>query len=711
MMMKQAFLIFALIFAACGDDQATGSTNPTPTESDAGPDARTEPDAAPDLRVPRFVTINMTPGRTSYAIGAKLLPEVVVYDLNGEVIPEALFDLTMAPGESARRDGDRWELLSEGGVTFTACALTPGADGRGVCGDDLIVVDNSPPVIIIEAPFPGEQIDGATTTIRVAGRATDTHGDVVVYINGQEVPVVAGRFETVVTPRFGVNHVEVTATDQVNPKSTISGVDFLWAPVYEPILFDKPGIEIDDAIVFWMGQPFVDDSSPLTRRNDGKYLTKDLVDILELVLRYVDLNQQIANPIIDSAGAYLTVQNIDIGKPRIIGEVVNGGIELYLQISDLLVTTQGGLDINGQVLNLSGGIEATMSALVRLNVTKNGTGPVQVTVGALELAVEDATSDFVSPEANAIFTLAQSALRSTLETLLVDTVEAAFVNQLPDLLLGTIGALDTALQNQSFDLNLGLGTPLTLFFDARMTRLNTFRRSRLEAGLAAKAYLDVPRVHLESRGIPATQIASVNPFFASSRIQIALKESLINGLLHCLWDAGMLDLDVTEQLPITAERAIISAKIQPLIRPPLEGQDSTTVLQVGQLELEVKVLGRTDRYGVNIETNMVFELVDGSLELVVDSEPRIITWVISSSVGGALLSPDGLETLIRTQVYPQLVTALNSSLSIALPVPDLSGLGTLAPALSAFEVEFGLARPVVMREGYLMVDATLDGTL
>lgn len=703
-----------LLASACGDDeQPVPSQNEEDVrvEPDAGTDVREEPDVAPQVPQPRFATLNMAPARTVYAVGTRVLPEVTVLDLSGQPIPEPLVDITYSPGDAARAVDGRWELLKEGQVTFTACALVPGPDGLAVCASDTLVVDNGPPAVVIESPVGGFQSNDAGAQVRVEGTATDTHGEVVVFVNGAEVALVDGRFETDVDLRFGVNHVEVVASDQVNPAAGVAAVDVLWAPSYLPVLEDRPGVALDDAIVFWLGQAFVDDRSPMRREPDGTYKTHDLVDILELVLRYVDLNQQVTNPVLNSAGAYLTVENIDIGKPRLVGDVVDGGIELFVQLNDLAMSTQGGLDINGQVLNLSGDIEATMSALIRLDVVKAGpTSPVEVTVGRLELAVESATANFASPDANAIFALAQSALRTTLETLLLEAVQGAFVDQLPTLLSGTLGALDTALQDQSIDLDLGFGAPLTLLLDARMTRLETHRRSRLEAGLSGSASLDTARLQPGSFGIPS-QGATVDPFFDSSRIQIGVQEAFVNGLLHGLWDAGLLELDVTEQLPIQAERATISAKIQPLMRPPLEGQDGTVVLQVGQLELLIEALGRQDRYGVNLEAAATFELVGNALSVSFSPTPVVETWVIASGDTGPLLTAEGLEQLLLGRVYPELLGALSGGLSLSLPVPDLSGLGSVAPALSSFSVAFGLARPMVMRDGWLVVDATLDGEL
>ncbi len=715
--------VLAVALPACaGDDtvdMVNNSSEPDMVMEDAGitdPDVRTQPDVRTGP-FPRFVGINMEPGRPVYATGAALLANVQVFDVEGEPTDELLYEVSVEPETAAtQNDSGRWVLEEEGSVTFTACAVKEGVEGEEVCASDTVVVDNASPTITITKPEPGAELDAdAMGMIEVAGQVTDTHGEPALFINGEPVDLTNdGTFASTVEPSFGINHIEFAASDGINPATTEQAVDVMWAFGYQaPPESARPEIDATSGLILWLGQRFVDDGVPPSVGMDGSRLTHDLADIIELVLLNIDFLSQITNPVVDTSGFTLNVNNIDIGKPTVIADITDDGIEMFIQIQDLIATTEGGLSIEGQNLNLDGDVTANFSALASLQVSKPSAGnPVQVEVGTVALAVEEANANFASAEANAIFELAQSALRTTLESLLITTIEEAFVNELPVLISDLLNGLDGALADQSLDLDIGLGTPITLNFDGGISAIETVFRNRLQADLDLTGNVDVMQAWPDSRGIALLEPMPVGtPFFESSRIQLGVKTSFANGLMHTLWNAGLLELDVTEQLPITAESALISARLPPLIRPPLEGQTDDFIVQIGQLELTLALAGRQETHGIYIETGIDFVVDNNALTVNFDDMPTIETWLISTSEDEPLLTADVLESLLLMQVYPELLSALTDGLSIPLPLPDLSGLGNVAAPLAAFELTLSTVRPVTVREGYIVLDAELNGRL
>ena len=710
-------LIFSAFALGCGDDssQPVNANNPDQERPDPEEEEPREEEPEPQTPqiYPKFLLVNFEPARTVYSVGIALLPNVTVLDEDLNPIEGAEFEVTTEPPGAARENqAGRWELLREGNVRFLVCASKRNRDGEAVCGTDRVLVDNSPPEITITRPLPGAQLDAVSSPmIEVLGSVAETNGDPIVLVNGEEVPVLGGTFSALVEPQFGVNHIEVAATDRINPKTTVTGVDVLWAPLYQAVEGETPAFELDPAIGLWLGQDFVDDGRPVARLPDGTETTDDLVDILNLILLYLDLSEQIPNPVVDSGGFTLRVPSVDIGKPRVVANIVPGGIEIYLQLTDVEAQTQGGLTLEGQSLNLNGSIFATISGLIRLNISKaSASAPLEVSVDEITIAVESATSQFASADANAVFTLAQSVLRTTIEDLLVDTLNGSFIDQLPALLEDTLGGLDSALKDQSIELDLGFGTPLTLNLDAGISSISTKYRHSLHAPLQATTSIDTLRTQPSTRGVPLMQ-APANPFFNSSRIQIGLRLGFLNGLLHTLWDAGILELDVVDQLPIQADEAFVSAKLQPMIIPPLEGQDGTFVVQLGQVELTISFLGKTDVYGLNLELPVDFGIVGDSIQLGLDAEPEIKAWVISTERESPILTPEALIQLFKSQVFPELLAALGDGLSIPLPVPELTGLGGIAPPLGAFSIAFDLYRRIEVRNEWIVLDMTLQGTL
>lgn len=714
------------IGGACSDDEPQAPESEMISDDDRDDDVDEsvdeKPREDPDVNVgpiPRFLVINIEPGRVVYPTGLAVLPVVDVYDLEGEEAPTLLHDVSVQPPGSAElNDAGRWVLLEEGTISFEACAQKLGPDDEPVCATDTIVVDDSSPTIEVDSPLPGAELDAdSNPTIVVEGRVTDSHGEPVLFVNGQIVALEDGEFSTEVTPRPGINHIALAASDGINPETTNFGLDVMWAhdyredsPVQNP---DAPGLFLEDGIVLRLGQNFVDDGVSTRLGPDGSVQTRDLADILELVVVNIDFASQISNPVVSTGGFELSVLSVDVGKPTIIADITDDGIDMYIQMRDLIVTTSGGLEVEGQSLDLDGDVVATFSALASIEIDKASPGaPVEAQVDEVLLAVEDADANFASPEANAIFELAQSALRTTLEDLILDSIEGAFVDELPGLIADLFDGLDAALSDQSIDLDIGFGEPLALGLDAGIANLETVYRNRLLAGLDVDLWVEGQSLWEDSRGVALLEPASMStPFFDQGRVQLALSTTLVNGLFHTLWDGGLLELDVTDEVPVNLDSALVSAKLPPVLRPPLEGQDADVVLQIGQLELDIVLGDIRETHAVNIEAGITIDLDSGQLSVEFDDDPRIRTWLIETSEDAPLLTQALLESLLRTEIYTALQDALSDGLALPLPIPELGGLSAIAPALTDFELTVSSASPLASREGYLVLDLDLIGSL
>lgn len=694
-----------------GDEPDVGTTNNgLPDAGDPGPGP--QPDMGELENFPSGVFIRMTPGRETYPVGIRLLPEIETFDAFGDPA-EFEVTVTVEPPEAAMLVEDRYEMLAEGIVRFTACTVENGLDGVPVCGWDEVVVDNGPPDIKLTAPQPGEQLDATNhAMIQVAGVVTDTFGEPVAFVNGVEVALEPdGSFATEVEPRFGVNHIEVAATDGLHSATATRAVDVMWAADYGTV--SVPPVDVQQALVLRLGQLFMDDRQRVATQPDGTFVTKDLADVLELVIRNLDLTSQIPDPVVDSTNITLRVPQVATGKPYVQLDVTDTGLEIFIQITDLQATTQGSITIDQQTLTLDGNITGGMSALVVLSVDKpDPASPVEVTVDTVSVAVEQVTPNFLQPEVNAIFALAQSVLRNTIEQLLLDVLEGGFVDQLPTLLTEVLSALDTVLADQTIDLDTGLGTPVQLQLDGGVNAIESSWRHHLDATLGLTAATDVSGVHADSRGYAMMWAMPGAPaFFDQGRIQFGLRFAMVNALLHALWDAGLLEADVTDSVPVNVDRADLSAKLPPVVRPPLLGEPHDFVIELGQVEIETEILGRTDRYGINISTGVDFALQNGALEVTIGSTPQIRTWLISSSEDEPFLSPEALRDLIEGRVWPEFTAALSGGLSLPLPTPDLSGLGAVAAPLANLVLEFKQVLPVAVRDGWIVIDATMEGTL
>jgi hypothetical protein len=725
-MLRNALVIVALTAVACGGKDGSGNKTPVQVDTDMGAmvnnsttnngitnNSTVDPDMGPVFEVPTpaGLLLRMTPGRETYPVGIRLLPEVEIYDVWGD-LSDFDYEITVEPADAAMAVDDRFEMVGEGVVRFTACTVDPGPDGEPVCGWDEVVVNNSPPTIDLFEPTAGEMLDAINDpTITVSGHVHDTFGDITAFVNGVAVQLEPdGTFTMEVAPRFGVNHIIVEASDGLSSDTSVAAVDVLWANDYTPMT--DPPVQESDAIELRLGQLFMDDRLPYTTMSDGSILTEDLADIFGLVVSNFDIGALIPDPVIDSSAFTLRVPSIDLGEAIIQIDLVSGGIEMFIQLPSMVAQTEGSFTFDNTALDLDGDISVGMSALVVLSVNKqSSTAPIDVSVDAISVAVESATPNFASDEANAIFALATSVLYTTLEQLLLDSLQGSFIDEIPALLTDVFSALDETLAGQSVDLDTGIGQPITLDIDGGVDLITTKFRDHLTAQLRLDASTSQSNLFADSRGTALLWERDSAPFFQQSRVQFGIRFPLVNSLLHALWQAGLLDADVTDFVPVNVDSATLSAKLPPIVRPPLEGEPHDLVIELGQIEVATGLLGQQDVYGVNIATGVDFGIENGALALEVSDQPKITSWLISSTGEMPVIPPAGLETLIETQVWPEFTTAFAGGLSIPLPAPDLSGLGNVAAPLAGLTLDYVEKRPLAVREGWLILDANIEGTL
>lgn len=712
----------------CGDD---GAVKKPPVKVDNNnannsADMGDSQDMAPaEPAAPHYITTAIDPARAVYAPGNLIKLSHQVFDLYGALAQDQSVTWSVSPtdGATLSADGAEWNVGQvEGEVVFKACAAQQGVDGQQVCGEAKIMVDAGPPAIVIDNPLPGQEISGSDTTLlQVQGRVTDTHGELLAWVNGKQVTLdPQGNFSVTVTPHFGLNHLVVEASDGYNRQASTAELDVLWAPTFLPgePTTDEAAVTMPDGLVLRLGQTFVDDRIAPATSLEGATLTEDLADILTLLLRNIDLQSLIQNPVLDSTDVSLNITRASLGDPKLRIDITDEGMELFLRSDDLIVETAGQLTLVDQTLNLTGSVNASVAILAKIKLTKpDADQPFKVEIEQLGVAIEDADSYFMDAQANAIFKLAQSALRANIEAVLVSALEASFLDAVPELLEGALNSLESGLAMQSFPLDTGLGAPIQIDFRGKVEELALSKLDamtlRLSARLAAQTspMIDSKGVALMSEGIAVGAV----PFFESSRIQIGLRLAMLNGLLHGLWRGGLLNLDVSQLLPdgLTnfVQSAVITGKLPPLLAPPRSGEDFDLILSLGQLELEADFGADKVKYGVAMSAGLNASVVNNQLLVTIADKPEIRTWIIESTTARPRLNADQLKALLLSQVWPQLTDAIGQGLMLNLPVLDLSSLGNYAPALSAFTLNFVQVRPMVVRDEFLIIDSNLRGVL
>ncbi len=670
--------------------------------------------------IPTSLTLSIAPMRAAYRTGETVMLSVVILDQLDQPIAEETAEVVVTPSGAAvmmgaTPMGQRFTLSETGFVTFSSCWGEH--DDGPLCDELRILVDDGSPVLEVSEPLPGAELgpEGEVTDIVVRGSVADMRMSRV-FVNGALAEVDdLGRFEAHVEPRFGVNHLVVAASDGVVTPSTAE-MDVLWAPSYARgrTSWGAPGVSLPAGAALDLGAGFFDDRVPLVS-TDRPVVTEDLADLATLIIREVDATSLLPDPVVDSSSFTLRVTDVRLEGLSVEISPQDGALELFLRVADLQVDTEGRLDIEGTMLPLDGGIGAAVAAYVRVRVGRTSLEePIDVTLEELEVALERAEGRFENAQVNAVFALASGLLRTTLETELQAAMDDLLADAIPDLLRGLFVGLDTALNGQEIALDTGVFPAITLLIDGQLATLTAIRGRGIAGVLQIDAGIEGEAIHPDSRGVALAAETDDDPFFRSARLQLGIRLALLNGLLHALWDGGLLEVDATALLPSSissiVSSAMISGRMSPVIREGALGEAHDLILSVGQLELDAVYMGSPARYGMTLEAGIDVDVVDNRLSLTIAEEPFIRVWAMDLASERAL-SSDALRGLLLTMLWPSLRESLADGLSLELPIPAPDALTSLAPSLAGLTLSISMTERIGLRDDTLVVEGSLRGVL
>lgn len=677
------------------------------------------------VQIPAAIVARVEPSRLWYRSGQEVLLTGLVTDLIGEGVRDVEVRWTAEPASAATAlapEADprqaRFMLGAPGRVVFTGCVVP---DERGVgnvsgvlCDSITLRVDDGMPTLEVESPLPGAELDDAEG-IRVRGSVAD-RGVVRVFVNGAAAEVDGlGRFESVVRPELGVNHVVVDASDGLTEPAQVR-LDVLWAPAFGPALGadGRPQIELSDGLALWLGQRFFDDGSALDT-GASPVVTRDLADLLELVVARLDTASLVPDPVFDNPPTFtLRVLDLTLGRPHAELDLLEDGADLFLRIGAIEARTAGGLTIEGVSLPLTGTIRGSAIAYAPLTIRKDGeTSPVEVSVGELVVGVESLEGDFVSEETSAVFRLAEGLFRTTLENAVRDLVRGTVESSVPAVLGDALSAIDTALAGQRLELNAAPFPPVTIQLDGRMRALDIQFRREMLATLRTTIRTDVASVHPLSRGVARFDATEMSPgFFRDGSLALGVRLSMLNGLLHALWSSGLLDVDVGPLLPSSIRGLVSGARLEgrlpPVLRPRRATETDDLVLSLGQLELELVFMGSPARFGVSLDAGVNLEVRDNRIALEVSEVPTLRVWTLVPPADPRALSPSVVGELLLA-LWPDLRGSVADGLAFELPLPALGDLGGLAPDLAGLTLELETRDRVRARGDVLLLEAQLVG--
>ena len=684
-------------------------------QGDDGDDAgEGKPDAALPAPLPARIELTVDPGRAFYRPGQTVNVTAKVFDAYDQFMPEIWPVLEALPsGSTTSEASGKFVLTTEGVLTFRACIA-----GTEHCEETSLLVDAAAPVLEVAEPLPGAELGGdGATSIVVSGSVSDaTYAGV--FVNGLRVqPDELGSFTLNVVPSWGVNHLQIVASDGLN-EETRQELDVLWADAYHPysIADDtlQPRTALEDAVRLQLGRGVFDDGAPLASGTPLE--TRDLADLVELVVQHVDLQSALPDPLIQAAPT-LTLRVTDVRTEAVSASIdlVDDGAELFVRLGAVHVDTQGALSLEGSRVDLSGGIDLSVGALATLRIVKPSLdAPVEVTLESLSTAIESAEGRFQSAEANAVFRLAESTLRTALERELEKGFRSTLANALPAVLGGALGALDTALRDRTITLDTGVFPTMNLLVDGRIRELDTLHGRFLGALMQATLGSDRPVTHPASRGTALIAPRPGSPLFESRPLELGVRMGLLNAILHTLWNSGLMEVDVVPFLPEEfrgqVARAFVHGGMAPLLLDSAADDTHDLRITVGQLELELE-LGTPSRYGITMEAGVNVSVVNNALVIQIADQPTVRTWLIAREPGAEPLPPDLLKLVLEGLVWPKLREAFADGLAIQLPSLSADAIGDIAPELANLTLSLESMGGADVRGDTIVLDLGLFGRL
>jgi hypothetical protein len=656
---------------------------------------------------PSGVAVIIEPSLAFYPVASQISLTATVTDSGGTALPNAKVVWTTDPADLATPGSDpgAFTLNRVGKVTFTACSV----DDASVCGRAMIEVSPGAPVLVL-TPQPGDEVGGdGKSTFAVQGKVTSGRATNL-FINGVPVPIAAdGTFTTDVAATFGVNHVVVSADNGEDPEVRRE-FDVAFGAAYAPAVDAQgaPAFSAPSAMVLDLGQRFFDDGTAVPLNAPHPVMLPDVADIATRVVAGMDVQSKLPNPLINSSGVNLTATSVTMKDVTVETELAGDGLDLFVRVGKLSLGTTGSLDLSGTTISLDGGIDAALSAYAHASITKaSPTAPVVVTVGTFDVALETATGKFTDAQANAIFALASGFLRTTVESMVKSALSGALQGSLPQGLESVFTSLDSALANRSFTVDAAPLPKVGLTLDGHLNEIDLAPFASMRAKLSLATKTDHPSaVHPKSRGVALADSSTADALFASPRSQLSVRLAVLNGLLHNLWNSGLLEVPSTDAIPVS-----VSAQLPPIVRLPREGETDDLVVSLGELELLPKGDEANGRLGVLFEAGLNVELADDTLRLTLADKPVVTVWTIKAPPGPTIFTPQVLSDVLTNGLWPKLRDGITNAVAIKLPLPPLGSIASAAPSLSGLALTTGLNRKVAYRNGFLVLDAKIEGTL
>jgi hypothetical protein len=709
--------------AACGSDDgasdegAGSDAGPAEVDANVGIDSGGAPTAdSGDTATPGGSAETTVPA--SVHVGEEIEVKCSVRDSNGTVHDApagAVPTITFTPSDAVTVDSNGKTKADKEGTVAVRCAF-PSLSLTDESPASLAILAPALPTITCGSPTNDSMLDAAPgSSITFSGSVADVNGITALTVNGAPVTLTGNDFSTSVTTRFGINFVDVTATNG-RGKTQSKRCTFLAAGTWR-----DPTALAADELSLALTQTAVDDG-------DRTGAVKSLADLVSKVaaspatVSAVDQPLQAANPLKASSCDVQICPSSCICVAQSSVSYVPGGIKSEVPTTlDLTLGPDGaitghvhftGLNVELDLVSSSGGTNDDSTGWVRYDSAdvfwtskpEFENGQFVVTSSASAATLGDMSTYGFSANAapfinSVVVPLGQGKLKTLLSSALQDSVTTHVAGEgLASLLEGVessvLGSFNVPKLDASGSIPVAFGFAVSSA-DVDNDRI-LFGAGTLYSTTAANVF---PSLGI---AIPPGAVLNDEPVPSPATVAQSTHVGVFNQATHALWRANMFDttLDGTTiggGAP-PAATVKLKAKLPPVLS--MAPYDSTTPngveLSLGSVAVEVvypglfdvshpfvgEVGGRVTATAILLNNDDIDFNVDTLTELVVDSDVEL-----------APSTRTTLEGFLAKVLFKVAYATLNDSLP-ALPALALRVPGSFADYGINIPAKLGPTSPV-----------------
>ncbi|MDB4929783.1 MAG: hypothetical protein JWM10_2267, partial [Myxococcaceae bacterium] len=635
--------------------------------------------------LPASLAIARSPDMPLYARGASVDVPATVSDRYGNRVPDAMLTYTSTP--SADIAGSLVTFPREGRYTVTVRVGGMTDGGRELVQMTSFVVDSSGPSIDCVGPAHGSMVNAAAgSTLTFQARLSDTTGVRAVTINGRAVTAGNdGAVSAPITTRWGVNFVDVTATD-VNGQENSRTCAFLASDRW-----NGEAANLTDGVQLLLRQDAVDDGDPTAP-------ITSIDDVLQRVVNSQGLRDQLhssllaANPLKANScdqtvfGVCVFRSEVNYERSELNGpntttlSLVDGGLRAVVRFQNIRVR----LRING-TLSTSGWVDvASLEVGVTFDLSASGGRPhAAVRAGSVTTTVGRISTDFsgiTGAIVDVVVSLANGTVRSVVSNALRDYVSTNFSRVLD----GVLSGLDVSSLGATFNVPRLDGAGATpLRFGVNVSSVSD-TAARLRFGLGTLLSTSMPAHARATRGVALPPGDAGDPT-VSTPATVAVHVAVLNQALHSLWRGGWLDVGVpaarfSSALP-AGSRFDVTGLLPPVAFLRTDGRIN---LDLGALEVAFTIPGASEpfRLSVGARASGAITLSGNTLRFGAVTLDEVKVSITSESI--PMSERDALVTGLRALVQQYVERSLNDALP-AIPIPGF----TIPASLSTYGLPVG----------------------